>query len=282
MNKNKLFLAVFLMVVSVCAAYAQAPLLKRTITKTDKFDFGPGGTVMVAGAPNGSIRITASTRNEVEITAEIALQAASEADLTRLAEVTGFLTDESAGRTGIISFGTYNKLGDKKLWKKFPKTLLNLPLRIDYVISVPYYCDLEVDGGVGALSISGVEGSLRVNYLETVGKIEVIGGNTTATIGKGSLDVALGVKGWRARSANLQVAVGDLTVKLPTNTSAEIDALVLRTGAIENTLPDLKPRNRKVPFTPQAILARAGAGGTQLKFGVGDGTLKMMPLTPPY
>lgn len=256
-------------------------MIKRTITKTDSFEFGAGGTVAVTGAPNGSIRIVGSNKNEIEITAEIELQAASDADIAKLAAVTGFGTDEMTGRTGIISYGTYNKLGDKKLWKKFPKNLMNLPLRIDYVIKVPRYCDLEIDGGKGDLSVSGVEGSMRINFLETDANIAVIGGATNIIVGTGKVNVTLGVKGWRGRSADIQVGKGDLRVKLPSNISAEIDATILRTGTIENTFPDLKPRNRKVTFTDKSIVAKAAVGGPSLKFTVGDGTLKMESLVLP-
>jgi hypothetical protein len=264
------------------ATFAQTPqMVKRTITKTDSFEFGAGGTVAVTGAPNGSIRIVGTNKNEIEITAEIELQAANEADLAKLAAVTGFGTDEMTARTGIISYGTYNKLGDKKLWKKFPKNLMSLPMRIDYVIKVPHYCDLEIDGGKGDLWVSDVQGSMRINFLETNADIDVIGGATNVTVGSGKVNMAFGLKGWRGRSADINVAKGDLNIKLPTTMSAEIDATILRTGAIENTFPDLKPRNRKVAFTDKSIVAKAGAGGAPLKFTVGDGKLKMEPLVLP-
>jgi len=264
------------------STFAQTPqLIKRTITKTDSFEFGSGGTLAVTGAPNGSVRIIGTTKNEIEITAEIELQAATESDIAILSAVSGFGTDEMRGRTGIISYGTYNKLGDKKLWKKFPKHLMNLPMSIDYVIKVPRYCDLEIDGGRGDLSISGVEGSTRINFLETDADVTVIGGATNITVGAGKVSVALGVKGWRGRSADINVGKGDLTVKLPTNISAEIDATILKTGAIENTVTDLKPRNRKIPFTEKSIVAKAGVGGAPLKFTVGDGTIKMESLVLP-
>lgn len=251
---------------------------KRSITKTDKFDFGAGGTVAIVGAPNGSIRVTGGSKNEIEITAVIGLEAATEGDLATLAQVTGFITDESVSRTGIITIGTHDKAAMKKLGKKFPKNLIGLPFAVDYVITVPRYCDLEIDGGKGDLSISGVEGSILVNVLETNGKIDVIGGSLSATVGSGKLDVALGVGGWRGRTANIQVATGDLTVRLPANASAEIDAVILRTGGIENSLTNLKPRDRKAVFTEKSILAKAGAGGPSLKFTVGDGTLRLARL----
>lgn len=280
--KKHLIIFIVCNILFAASVFAQTPqLLKRTITKTEKFEFGSGGTVAVGGAPNGSIRVVGGNNNEIEITAVIELQAASEKDLDILAMVTSFFTDETIGRTGIVSFGTYNKLGDKKMWKKFPKNLLGLPMRIDYTISVPHYCDLEIDGGSGDLSISGVEGSMRVNFLETNAKIEVIGGSVTATVASGKVDVALGTKGWRGRATTIVVAAGDLTVRLPSTLSAEIDANILRTGAIENMLSDLKKRDRKVPFTEKSIMAKAGVGGAPLKFTVGDGTLRMERLVLP-
>lgn len=257
-------------------------MVKRTVTKTDHFDFGSGGTVSIQGAPTGSIKIVGWQKNEIEIIAEIELQAASEADLTRLAEVTSYVTEETPGRTGIVTVGTHNKLGQKSLPKKFPKNLMGLPFRINYVVNVPRYSDLEIDGGKGDLNISGVEGTMQINFIETTAKIEVVSGPVTATIGSGSVEVAFGTRGWKGRSANIQLATGDLTVRLPSTMSSEIDASILKSGKIENQLPDIKPRDRKVPFTDRSIAAKAGVGGSTLKFSVGDGTLKMQPLVLPF
>ena len=114
------------------ATFSQTPqLLKRSITKIDRLDFGAGGTVSVVGAPMGSVNIIGSSKNEIEITAVIEIQGRSEAELDRLAAVTTFVTQESAGRFGVITVGTHNNLGDKKFWKKFPKNLVGLPFRID-------------------------------------------------------------------------------------------------------------------------------------------------------
>ncbi|MBP9664757.1 MAG: hypothetical protein KBD94_09050 [Pyrinomonadaceae bacterium] len=266
----------------LCSTVSAQELLTRRITKTDRFDFGAGGTVAITGTPNGSIRVSASATNEIVITADIELQGRSAADLDRLANVTGFITDETMGRTAVVSFGTHNKLGDKKLWKKFPKTLLGLPFRIDYTITVPRYTDVEIDGGKGDLAISGVEGSIRVNFLDTNAKVEVIGGSSAMTFGSGKADVSFGSRGWRNRTATVQMATGDLTVHLASTASAQIDAIVLRTGKIENIFPDLKPRDRKTPFTDRAMLAKAGVGGAPMKFSVGDGTLTIKPLTLPF
>jgi hypothetical protein len=99
------------------------------------------------------------------------------------------------------------------------------------------------------------------------------------TIGTGSLEVSFGSRGWRGRFTDIQVAKGDLSVSLPTNLSAEIDATILRTGSIENTVPDLKPRDRKAAFTERSIVAKAGVGGAPMKFTVGDGKMRLSKLT---
>lgn len=274
----------FIVILSAVAfTFAQTPpLQKRTITKIDRFDFGVGGTVVITGAPTGSVRVAGWQKHEIEITAVIELQAPTDSDLGKLAEISGFVTDESPGRTGIISIGMHNKFGLKKMPKNFPKNLLGLPFRIDYVINVPNFCDLEIDGGKGDLSIAGVEGTMRINFIESKAKIEVISGATVATFGSGSVEVGIGTRGWRARVATIQVATGDLTVRLPANLNAEIDAVILRTGKIENSLPGMKPRDRKVVFTDKSIAAKTGVGGVPLKFTVGDGILKMENLVLPF
>jgi hypothetical protein len=279
MNKIKIvFCLLFVGIFSTVTFSQTSQLLKRTVTKTDKLDFTSGGTLAILGAPNGSISIKGTNKNEIEIIAEIEVQAATEDDLAVLTNVTGFVVDERLGRASIITIGTHNKLlGDKKLWKKFPQKLASMPFKIDYIVSVPLYSNLEIDGGKGNLSISNIEGALKVNFVYTTANIEV-NGDLDAIIGGGKADILFGTRSWRARPASVQMATGELLVELPLNASAEIDAMILKAGAIENKLGSLTPRNRKLPFTERMMAAKTGVGGPQLKFTLGDGTLKIMPL----
>ena len=279
MKAQKLLVfAAFVFLFSLTDAQAQ---VKRTITKTEVLDFGSGGTLTVAGAPNGSIRVIGAQINEVEITATIEIEAPNAAGLDKIAEVTGFVSEGSSSRVLVTSIGTHAKQLLKKSGKKIPKELLGLPFRIDYVIRVPRYIDLEIDGGKGDLAVENIEGSMRINFIESNAKVAIISGSINLTIGKGHVDVAFAAKGWRSRLVNVMVATGDLNIHLPTNLSAEVDAIVLRSGSIENSFPDLKPRDRKVPFTERSIIAKAGVGGVSLKFSVGDGTLRLDKLALP-
>ncbi|HYJ91148.1 MAG TPA: hypothetical protein VEV84_07565, partial [Pyrinomonadaceae bacterium] len=178
------------LLILICALSAAAQFT-RVVTKSDKFDFGAGGTVSITGAPNGSIHVEPSTRNEIEINAEIKLSAPSEADLGLLEKVTGFLLNEGVGNVAINSVGTNDSKYLKQTMKKFPKTLLNLPFRIDYVIKVPRYCDLQIDNGSGDITVSGIEGNLRINSIESNTRLDLVGGGVNATLQKGSVRVSM-------------------------------------------------------------------------------------------
>jgi len=265
-----------LLIVAVLAlTFSASAQLKRSTIKSDKLDFGAGGTVTIQGAPKGSITVEGWSKNEIEISAEIIVEAATDADLDRLSKVTGFQLDESAGRVGIISLGVNDKKYVKAVDKKFPKELFNNAYRIDYVLKVPRYCDLQIDGGVGDLNVSNVEGALKINYLETNAKLDLIGGGVMAVFGKGDVDISIPTRSWRGRFADVQLAMGTMSLNLPAGLNAEFDATILKSGKIENAFEGLKPRVRKQEFTEKSIAAKAGTGGVPLKFSVGDGTMKI-------
>ena len=277
----KKFITASLVSFSFCffanAVFAQTPqMLKRTTVKSDKFDFGAGGTVTIAGAPSGSITVEGWNQNQIEISAEIVVEGATEADLDKLSKVTGFQLDESQGRVGILSVGTHNKKYVRSVDKKFPKELMNNPYRIDYVVKVPRYCDVEIDGGKGDLAVSGIDGALKINFLETNAKLDLVGGGVLAVFGKGDVDVSIPTRSWRGRFADIQLASGTMSLNLPSGLNADFDATILRTGKIENGFADFKPRVRRQEFTEKSIAAKAGTGGIPLKFSVGDGTMKIV------
>ncbi len=273
-----LFAAIFFSFNIIC--FAQGKLLKRTTYKTDTVKFGAGGTVSIIGAPNGSIEVEGWQKNEIEISAEIEVQAANEADLAQLAQVVGFILDTGNVHTRIISVGTNDKKHLKSIAKKFPKHLLEMPFRIDYKIKVPVYCDLEIDGGKGDLNLSQIEGTMRVKFLETNAKLNLIGGMMMASFGAGNVDIIMPNSTWRGRNVDVQLVSGTMNVLMSPNLNAELDAKVLRSGQIENSLKMLKTRDR-TEFTDKIILAEAGGGGASLSFTVGDGTLKLGAINKP-
>ena len=250
------------------------PALKRTTSRHEVRRFPYGSSLTIIGAPAGSITIEAWPKAEVDITADIELQANSEEELALLATVNGFTLDEDANHLRILTTGTHDKNFMRRFAKKFPKTLMGLPWKIDYRIRVPANCDLEIDAGRGDFSLSGVEGLISLKALESNATLALTGGTVMVTVGGGSVKVNLATRSWRGAGAIIQLALGDLTVELPAGFNADIEADVLRSGQIENSYPTLVPQERTV-FTPRSIRGRAGAGGAALSFKVTDGTLRI-------
>lgn len=267
-----IFLTSFSVLATAQDSTSPNKLLKRTQFKSNSVKFGSGGTISIVGSPVGSMQIEGWNKNEVEINAEIEVQAETEEDLARLAKVTGFAVDESLIHLRINSVGTHDKKYLKSVDKKFPKELRNMPYRINYKLKVPFFTDLEIDGGRGDLNLSTVEGTMQIKYLESNAKLNLIGGTVMATIGLGDVDVKIATRSWRGRFAEIQVARGNLNVRLPKNLNANLKAEVLRTGKIANDYKMLEPLER-TKFTPTSINAKAGNGGAKLAFTVGDGNI---------
>ena len=244
-------------------------LLKRTATRTETRRLGYGGTVTILGAPKGSVKVEGWNRNEVALTAEIEWQAETEADLALLAPVNNFAFDDDTDHIRILTTGTHDRAFMKKL-KNFPKRLLNLPWKIDYKLRVPASTDVEIDTGHGPVTLSGVEGALRVNATESEAAITLTGGTVSVTIAAGNVNLSIPVRSWRGGGAEIRSAAGVLTVDLPPGFNGDIDADVLRAGKIVNSYEGLETRE-KPGITERTVRARAGSGGAFFRFTVGDG-----------
>lgn len=250
----------------------RAPLLTRTTMRHESWSFGYGGTVTIIGAPQGSITIEGWSRNEVDISATIELQADTEADLDLLAAVNTFVLDEGPVHFSVLSTGTHDKAFMRGAAKKFPKNLLGLPWKIDYRIHVPLATDLEINAGRGPISIAGVTGDIRLSATESEVNLKLSGGNLSATIAVGTLNLNIPVRSWRGLGAEVRVAVGEVTMEIPTGFNGDLNGQILRSGQIVDSYGGLEPRESP-GITQQIMKARAGAGGALFQLTVGDGTI---------
>ena len=249
-------------------------LLKRTATRHENVRMGYGGTVTILGAPKGSVKIEGWQRNEVDLTAELEWQAETQADFDLLAQVNNFAFDDESDHVRIISTGTHDREFMKKVAKNFPKRLLNLPWKIDYRLRVPVSTDVEIDAGHGPISLSGVEGALRINATETETSLTLTGGTVAITIAAGNVNLSIPSRSWRGGGAEIRIAAGVLTVDLPPGFNGDVDADVLRAGKIVNEYDGLATRE-KPGITERTIRGRAGSGGAFFKFTVGDGVINL-------
>lgn len=250
--------------------------LLRTTPRHEVRRFAYGGTVTIVGAPAGSITIEGWSRNEVDITAEIQLKADTEADLDLLGLVNGFALDDDSNHIRILSTGTHDKAYMRN-FKKFPKALLGLPWNIDYRIRVPISTDLEINAGRGPISLSGVEGTIRLSAAESETNLKLSSGSLDATIAIGKVTLSIPSRSWRRGRADIRVGTGEIDIELPPGFNGDIDADILRIGQINDSYGGLEVRE-KPGLTPQIIRGRAGAGGGFIKLTVADGRINIRKL----
>lgn len=252
------------------------PSLTRKIPRHENFRLAYGGSVTIVGAPAGSITIEGWQRNEVDVSAEIELHGGTTQDLDRLAAVNTFVADEDTNHIRILTTGTHDRNFMKSMGKNFPKALIGLPWRIDYHIKVPALTDLEISAGNGPITLSGVEGAIRLNALESNANLSLTGGLVAATIQSGQVNITVPTRGWHGLGAEIRLAGGELNVELAPGFSGDINAEVLRNGEIKNSFPNLEPRERN-SIGPHSLRARAGSGGATLAFILGDGIIQIQP-----
>ena len=246
--------------------------MTRTTTRHETYRLQFGGTVTLSAAPAGSIIIEGWQRNEVDVSASIELQAPSTADLDRLAAINTFVVDEDTNHIRIMTSGTHDRAFMKRMTKNFPKSLIGLPWKIDYHIKIPALADLEVDAGNGPISLSGVEGALRLNALNSDANLSLTGGLGSVIVQSGTINLTIPARSWHGLGSEIKLASGNLNVDLMPGFSADINAEVLRLGEIKSSFSDLQPRERN-SMTPRSVRARAGSGGATLTLTVGDGTI---------
>lgn len=249
-----------------------ATAITRTTTRHENRRLSYGGTVTIAGAPAGSITIEGWSRNEVDVVADIELHAASETDLAALAIFNNFVIDEDSNHIRILTTGTHDRSFMKRVAKNVPKSLLNQPWKIDYRIKVPSLCDLDISQGIGKIRLSGVEGALHLNAIQSEMALALTGGAAGVTIQQGDVMFAIPARSWHGLGAEVRLATGNLVIELPPGYSGDIDAEVLRDGYIEVNYPGLEARERD-SITSRLVRGRTGSGGSTLSFTVGDGTI---------
>jgi hypothetical protein len=253
------------------------PQVIRTISRHEVRRLGYGSTFTLVGAPSGSITIEGWARAEVDVSAEIELRAGSEADLELLSHVNNFVIDDDANHLQVLTTGTHDKAFMRSA-KKFPKALLGLPWKIDYKIRVPISTDVEINAGRGPVTLSDVEGNIRLSATEGIANFKLTGGTLSATIASGEVDLEIPAISWRGVGAELRVAAGKITVVAPAAFSGEFDAEVLRTGQIDTHHEGLTQTNSR-ELNPRKWVGRAHYGGPAFKLIVGDGLITIK--TPP-
>ena len=161
---------VFVLTAGIAIAADDAEKQQIQVSKTDRVDFAPGGTIRIGGLQDkahGDVNVTGWDRPEVEITVNKSTQglySAKEADEARKRLELITITHESKTPTELTISTTFPKRTLKRLFRGKSDVML------EYQVHVPRNSHLVVHEDMGALLVTDVTGDIEA----TVGTGDIV------------------------------------------------------------------------------------------------------------
>lgn len=203
-------------------AAAERPLVRREATIVRDVPVGYGHGVLLATGPRGNVHVRGWRGRSVRVEARLEVSAPTEADLATLVGAIDVLIDALPTRVEVVTRGPHDKQWMKGL-KDFPKPLLTMPWRVDYVVYVPEYTSVTLLVNDGETVVEGIAGIVSVTSARGPVRLAQVSGATKVDAAGGDVEVSTADRSWRG--GNLSVtASGALVVRLPRTFSAELDA----------------------------------------------------------
>jgi hypothetical protein len=201
---------------------ATGPLVHRTVTVEREVDAAYGEELRITTGPKGGVKIVTWRQPKIHVEAHIEVDAPTEADLEMLAHTIAIYVDPSPTSVEVTTRGPHDKDWMKGI-KNFPKRLLTMPWRIDYVVQVPEYTSLAIGVVDGDTVVEGVNGIISIVNARGDVHLTNISGATQASTGAGNLFVTTPERSWHGGNFGGS-CTGDLLFVAPAGFSAELTA----------------------------------------------------------
>jgi hypothetical protein len=201
-------------------AQQPAPLVEHSATLEQEIDAGYGQLLTIATGPHGSVQVSAWRDHKIRVEARVELHAANEADLALLATVVGIDLDPGPTSVTILTHGTHDPKWMKH-FKDFPKRLLALPWRVDYVVWVPEYTALNVEVADGETLVDGINGIVSVVSERGDVRVSDISGPARLSAAGGNLEVTTRERSWRGGNLSASCS-GDLSFVAPAGFNGDV------------------------------------------------------------
>jgi hypothetical protein len=256
--------------------------LFKDFLKTQRTRFSYGRSIKVTLPPVGNLVVTGTSKLEVSVEARVHVEGASSSELDELARRIGFTFGLGETSFELISVGPQIKLSGKekkKVLDGLSSPLQKLPYRIDYVLKVPEYTDLDVSVFDGDLTMGTIYGGIVFRAQKSNVKLTGMAGTVVGTVGTGSVLVELTSLSWRGSGIKVEMGLGDIALSVPRGYSADV------TLAASEPLDIQFPLNRGEDVPDDApignqLRARFGVGGAEMIFGTQRGKLKVVQYPP--
>ena len=216
-----------------------------SVCEVRAFTLPDAGALTVRNPVSGSIRVAAWDRDEIGVRAEV-----------RAYESRGRTPEALLAATEIrASGGALVAETEGGGW-----------VETRYVVHVPRETDLDLRTNNGAVSVTGVTGTLRIDTNNGAVRLADVGGDVDARSNSGAVTVDLGGATWAGAGLRAFANDGALTLRVPAAYSAVVEADV-RWGYIN--APDA--------LSPSAETRRVylGAGGPTLRVSANSGSVRI-------
>ncbi len=178
---------------------------RATACEVRTLTLGASDALSVRNRVTGSIRVVAWERDEIGVRAEV-----------RAYETDGRSPEALLAATEILaSGGTLAPQTEGGGW-----------VETQFVISVPTRTDLDLYTNDGAIAVTGVTGTLRIDTNHGDVQLSGVGGNVTARSNSGNVDVDLNGTAWDGEGLRASANFGTLRLLIPERYDAIVEAYV--------------------------------------------------------
>jgi DUF4097 and DUF4098 domain-containing protein YvlB len=146
----------------------------------------------------------------------------------------------------------------------------NAGWNVSYEIFVPQVTDLTVKTNNGGISISNVRGQIHFDTNNGGANLKQVSGDITGATRNGGIQIEMAGASWDGRQMELSTRNGSVTVAMPTQFSAHIQAET-GMGGIHSDFPvpqSLNDRSRRLDFN-------VGSGGAPIHITTGNGSINL-------
>lgn len=206
-----------------------------------------GGTLNVDGMQNGGIHVKGWERNDILVRYRIQTQAATQTEADNLASQIRVTTANGQIRA------------------EGPEQMNKAHWDVGYEIFVPRQSNLSLKTHNGGIGISGVRGQIEFEALNGGVSLKQLGGNVKGATVNGGLSVELIGNTWDGEGLNVKTTNGGLSVSVPDNYSAQLNAGTINGGF------NVSPSIAEVARGAKQLSVNLGSGGTNLRIYTTNG-----------
>jgi hypothetical protein len=208
------------------------------------------GALRVDGQPNGAVSVRAWEGREVVVRAVVQGRAAEAGRARALVDGVRVRTDGAVTATG-------------------PEAGRNEGWSVSFDVLVPARTDLDLQSRNGPVTVSRVEGTLRLSTRNGPVTLDRVAGDVEASATNGPVTVILDGRGWRGNGLAVESMNGPLTVRMPRDYAAHVVGGTTN-GPLSTDLPTTGGARRP---TGRTLDTQVNGGGRTLRFTTVNGPL---------